>query len=235
MARVRSISLARALLLPRLAVAVEALRVAERGGDVRVVHRGRRLVARALQHAGERGVEVQEERVALAVAGLRGEAPRHHRDEAAARLGPVRVGLVEDDAPPAQRVHPGAGRPPVAVGAQVVGAQGVDRDQEHVEPVPGRDRPRALRLLRGPLRGSRAAATRRRRQDRDRRRQGAPHAASSITIRRTSSPPWCRCTRTGALHGRSRSRSAHSTARTPSGPGSSSRPISRSSPVPRRR
>ncbi len=108
----------------------------------------------------------------------------------------------------------------------MVGAQGVDRDQEHVQPVPGRDRrrdsPPSSRPSRpGPGQPARAAAP----------------ATTVAASPRLTPPPRSRCAARrrprgrdaparAPLHGTSRSRSAHSTARTPRGPGSSSRPSS---------
>ena len=223
------------LLLPRLAVAVEAPRVPERGGDVGVVDGGHRLVPRVLQDAGQRRVPPEEEGVALAVAGLRREAAGHDPDEAAAGLGPVGVGLLEDGAAPGEGVHPRARRPAVPVRAHVVGAQRVDRDEQNAHPIArrrragGRRRLRALRLL------PRAARQRGGRHRESQEKARAPQATSSITMTLTSSPAWSRRTRSGALQGTSRRRSAHSTASTPPGPGSSSSPSSRSSPSPRSR
>ncbi len=72
--------------------------------------------------------------------------------------GPGRLAdrLLEDDALVGQRVEVGGGRARVAVGAEVVGPQGIDRNQEHVRGV-GRRRttgqPRLRLLQRGDPRG----------------------------------------------------------------------------------
>jgi hypothetical protein len=120
----------------------------------------------------------------LAVAALRREPAGQERDEAAARLRPVGVGLLEQHAAARERVDLRARRAGVAVGAEVVGAQRVDRHQQHVQPVPGA----ALRAPAGPCRTATAGAG----------TPPRPSAASSSSARLTPPP------RSGSCAGRRR-------------------------------
>ena len=162
-------------LLPGLAVALEAAGIAVLRGQVRVVHDGRRPVARLVEHAGQRGIEVEQDLVGLAVAVLRGPPPRHHHDEAAARLGPERERAIEDGAALPEGVDVRAGRPAVTVDAEVIGAQGVDRDQEDAQAI-ARPRGREARTRRrrtGVATTGQSAARPNRRERRRRRASGA--------------------------------------------------------------
>ena len=123
-----------------------------------------------------------------------------------------------------QGVDARAGRPAVAVGAEMVRAQGVDGDEDDVQRVAGgggrRGRRRGERRV-GPRTGLAAGGERAAR----RRRARASHGDSSVTVsRRASSPACSSATRQTRGQGTKLSRSAHSTASTPAGPGSSSRP-----------
>ena len=197
MACERSTSLGERRLLPGLAVVREALRVAERRGDVRVVHHRGGLVAGIAQHARERRIEVDQQRVRLAVAALGGQPPGHQGDEAAARLGPVAVGLLEEDPASRQRVEVRAGGAPVAVGAQVIRPQRVDRHQQHVQAVArGHGARRRLRLLRASAWAGAAAG-----RQGSHEQQEAPQARSSMRMVRWSSPAWSELDAQGLVPG----------------------------------
>ena len=214
-------------LLPRLAVAVEALGVAVLRRDVGVVHDGGRRVAGVLQDAGQRRVEVEQDGMGLAVSVARRRAAGQHDRHAPARLRPVRVGALEHGARAGETVDAGAGGTLVAVGPEMVGPQRVDRHQQDVVPVAGRRR--RAGAGRGPPLPTRRKERGARQEQGNRGRP--PHAASfSIRTRRASSPACSSVTRTASAgsQGCAESRSAHSMASTPRGPGSSSSPSSRS-------
>lgn len=83
----------------------------------------------------KRRVEVDQPRVTLAVAAVCGQPTGHHRDEAAAGLGPVRVGLLEGDARAREGVEARGRFASVPPEAHVIGAQRVDGDEEHIQAV----------------------------------------------------------------------------------------------------
>ena len=108
-------------------------------GLAHVREEGRGVIARPVEELGEGG-EVVGEAVAVLgdPVGARIE-PGQDRGERGPGGGPLRHRPVEPDAGGEEGVHPRARRlaRPVAVGPQVVGAERVDREQQHVPP-PGR-------------------------------------------------------------------------------------------------
>ncbi len=127
---------------------VEAAAKAVAPAHVTPLGEGGGAEAVALEHLGERLHLGREHRVGGKHPMLpRVEAGQHRHvgDESAGELG---VGLLEDGGPPRQRVQERAGRPAVAVEAEMVGPQGVDRDED-VAAGGARNR-RAVRRLRTP-------------------------------------------------------------------------------------
>ncbi len=163
----------------RLGVVFEAL--AFRVEDPHREERARAVAGR-VESAGEGGLG----ELRAGDGGLVEVLARHHRGEGVARMRGLGVGALEDDGVLGEAIEEGRRRPVVSVEPEVIGAQGVDGDQQGVGALPGRQ------ILpadgRAPARARAASAgdgigggaARRRQEGSDREHRGARVARAGV-------------------------------------------------------
>ena len=110
---------------------------------------GRRVAARA-QVLGQRRVSPIERGIPVHPQLMRPSAGEDGR-VGGERPGGRGAGLVEANAPPGQPLEHRGRRAPITIEAQMVGPDGVERDQQHVRRVAGRQRAARLANRRQPV------------------------------------------------------------------------------------